>query len=399
VKRVPEGFLWGVAIASHQNDGGAPASDWTAAEQAGVYPHRSGEGTRFRTLYEQDLDLIANDLGANALRTSIEWARIEPTPGVWDDAEVAYLHGLFAAARARGIRVIATLHHFTSPAWLHQGPRPSGWEAWPTADLFARYARFIAREFRGEIDFYLTFNEPSNLLLGAYASGMLPPFRRGPLPLIRATRVMHHAHTLAYAAIHAEDPTAQVSLTEFSGVLPLWPRPLLFVPGQFLAWLLPRKPLPLDFISLHYYGDVSFADMSAFPARPDRFDTRPDYFTRALISTWKAFKLPILIGENGLATRPGEPRRDGWTAPRYLVAHVEAMQAAMDAGVPILGYLWWTLTDNYEWGTFDTRFGLYRVECLKGDYTREPTPTVATYREIIAAGGVPSSDSGTTSPD
>jgi beta-glucosidase len=60
----------------------------------------------------------------------------------------------------------------------------------------------------------------------------------------------------------------------------------------------------------------------------------------------------------------------------------------MKDGVPVLGYFWWTLTDNYEWGSFDPRFGLYRVECQSGDFTRHPTPAVETYRRIIAANGV-----------
>jgi beta-glucosidase len=370
-------FLWGVAIASHQNDGGAPASDWTAAEDAGRYPHVSGEGTRFREHLEADLDLLAHDLGGNALRLSIEWARVEPREGEWDPAEIAWLHRLFDAAEARGITVIATLHHFTSPRWL------GGWEDPAAAAKFARYAAFVAAEFKGRIPYYLTLNEPSNLILGAYAGGMMPPFRKGVLAAVRAARVLHRAHALAYHAIHAADPAAKVSLTEFNGVLPLGPLPLLFSPGLLLARLF--RDLPMDYVSLHYYGDVSFADMGAFPTRPDNFDTRPDHFRKALVAAWRQFKLPILIGENGLATRNHAPRRDGWDAERYLEAHVAAMREAMAQGVPVIGYLWWTLTDNYEWGTYDTRFGLYRVECQAGDFTRIPTPAVAAFRRLAKA--------------
>lgn len=384
---VPAGFLWGVAIASHQNEGGAPESDWTLAEQSGRYPHRSGEGTRFRDHMEADLDLVAKDLGGNALRLSAEWARVEPRPGEWDMAEVAYLHRVLDAARERGLAVILTLHHFTSPQWLHEGPKP-GWEDPRTAEAFERYAGFLAHELRGKVAYYLTLNEPTNLIAGAYVAGMMPPFRKSLLAAYRAVKVMRDAHERAYTAIHAADPDARVSLTEFSAVFPLGPLPpFMYTPMRYLAWL-SRRPVSMDYVGLHYYGDVSFEHMGAFPTRPDHFYARPDYFRKVLVATWKTFQLPILVAENGLATRLQEPRNDGWDAPRYLEAHVKAMQDAMAEGVPVLGYLWWTLTDNYEWGTFDTRFGLYQVECLAGDYARVPKPVVATYRRLIAAGGV-----------
>ncbi|MNT21453.1 Glycosyl hydrolase family 1 [compost metagenome] len=60
----------------------------------------------------------------------------------------------------------------------------------------------------------------------------------------------------------------------------------------------------------------------------------------------------------------------------------------MDRGVPIIGYTYWTLTDNYEWGSFNDRFGLYRVECRDGDYRRIATPAVGVYKEIVERRGV-----------
>jgi beta-glucosidase len=390
----PADFLWGVAIASHQNEGAAPASDWAEAEAAGRFPHESGEGARFREHFEQDLDLLANDVGAHALRTSIEWARLEPRPGYFDPNEVAYLHQLFSAAKARQLKLIVTLHHFTSPAWINAGFYPTGWENPKTALAFERYADFVAREFGNEIDYFLTFNEPSNLLVGGFFAGRIPPFRWGPLPILNAAKVMIDAHRRAYEAIHAVLPKAMVSFTEFTGLLALAGFRLAYEPGKLLATFMERgrdgKPKHVDFTSMHYYGDVPLQETGTYPLRHDLFGISPDGFETMLRKTWEHYGLPILVAENGMATRNHEPRSDNWTPSRYMVAHVRAMERAMEAGVPVIGYLWWTLTDNYEWGTFDSRFGLYRVDCHAGDYSRIATPAVDTYRRIIGARGVPS---------
>ncbi|MEB3220720.1 MAG: family 1 glycosylhydrolase [Candidatus Sericytochromatia bacterium] len=388
-------MLWGVAIASHQNDGGAPASDWTVAEQAGRLPVSSGVGADFRRFWRDDLDRLRDELGANAFRFSVEWARVEPEPGRYDMAELAFLHDLLEGARERGLAVILTLHHFTSPQWLHGAGR-SGWEDPATAARFASYARFIAREFGAGVRYWLTFNEPSNLLVGGHLAGRMPPFRRSPLATAVAARTLVQAHELAYEAIHEERPGAMVSVSEFTGILRIGPG-IAWTPGQLMDPLRTRRAdqpdettfKHLDFLGLHYYGDIPPLELMHFPLRFHRFTARPSGFGRILREAWDRYRLPILIGENGMATRNHEVRPDGWTSARYLEAHVAEVRQAMTAGVPILGYCWWTLTDNYEWGSFDNRFGLYRVECQTGDYTRHPTPAVAAFRRAVAGGEPP----------
>lgn len=386
----PADFLWGVAIASHQNEGAAPGSDWSQADADGRFPHACGEGARFRDHFREDLDLLAKDLGANTLRLSIEWARLEPRRGEWDPGEVSYLHALFGAARERGLKLVVTLHHFTSPGWIYEGFYPTGWESGRTARDFERYAGFVATEFGDEIDYYLTFNEPSNLLVGGYFSARIPPFRWGPISLVAAARNLMDAHRRAYEAIHAVRPKAMVSFSEYSGLLAIATARLDYEPARILAAFLPRdaqgRPRYVDFASMHYYGDVPLHEMGTYPLEHHVFGVSPEGFGSLLRRTWDLYKLPILVAENGIATYNHEPRADRWTASRYMRAHVKVMQDVIAEGIPVFGYLWWTLTDNYEWGTYHSRFGLYRVECMAGNYERQPTPAVDTYRRIIAHG-------------
>jgi beta-glucosidase len=185
-----------------------------------------------------------------------------------------------------------------------------------------------------------------------------------------------------------------VSISEFSGILRLG-MGIRYQPGHILDVLRTRVETEneaafikhLDYIGLHYYGDIPPLELLRFPLRFSRFPARPQGFGRIIHDTYNRYKLPILIGENGLATENHGPRPDGWTADRYLEAHVSEVKNAIAAGIPILGYCWWTLTDNYEWGSFDNRFGLYRVECASGDYTRHATPTVAAFRRVVTTPG------------
>jgi beta-glucosidase len=235
--------------------------------------------------------------------------------------------------------------------------------------------------------------------LGGYTVGYVEPHRVGPVPLYRAIQNILKAHIGAYERIHALDPKAQVSLTEYNAFFLATEKleaGVPYMPGQILHLLLDKvngwdgqpRVKYLDFLALHYYGSQDPSSATAFPVEPYRWGSKPQHFRAILHHYYDAFKLPILIAENGFATKNGEPRADGWTRESYLVAHIRELQEARAEGLPIMGYLYWTLTDNYEWGSFDPRFGLWRVEAEKGDLTRHETPAVGVYREIIRHNGV-----------
>ena len=386
-----------MTLAGYQNDGAHPAMDWHAweadyAKPRGLEP--SGRGADFRGHMDGDLDRAAA-MGLTAFRTSIEWSRVEPEEGKIDQAEVAYVHRMLQGIRKRGMAPVITLYHFATPRWLHRdhGDGLVGWESPRTVAAFRRWSRFVAKEFGAEIDWYLTFNEPSSVLLGGYATGFIPPHRVGPVAFARATAGVLAAHEAAYDEIHAADPVARVSVPDYNCLLPVGPG-VDFLPGKWFAERLPTvrtwngldRPRALDFAAVHYYGvNHAFTD---FPVSPWRWEGNPDHLVKVLKTYQAAFGLPILIAENGFATREGAPREDGWTRESYLVAHVQAIQAAQAAGVPVIGYMYWTLTDNYEWGSYGPRFGLYEVDARNGNYARKATPAVGVFREIVEAGGV-----------
>jgi beta-glucosidase len=385
-------FLWGVTISGFQNDGATPSMDWY--DMDGHVPDRCGKSADFRGHMDEDLDR-AQSLGLNAFRMSFEWARLEPEEGHWDPAEVAYCHRLLDGIKKRGMTPVLTLHHFAMPRWTMQdhGDGKIGWESERTVQAYARYVEFVAKEFGADVDYYVTFNEPSSFLLGGYGGGMLPPHRMGPMALYQAYQGVINAHIAGYQRLHAVDPRAMVSISEYNGVLPMG-ADVTYHPGRLLGFLLEKVPgwdgqervKYLDYIALHYYGtNRAFTD---FPTKPYLWEGNPTHFAATLRAYYDTFHLPILVAENGFASKNGEPRADGWTRESFMVAHVQEIQKARAQGIPVMGYMYWTLTDNYEWGTYESRFGLWSVDIRAGDLTRHETPAVGVYREIIQHDGV-----------
>src|ERR1700756_4908108 len=115
----PAVFVWGVATSSHQVEGDNTNNQWAVWEQKGRIKSKDSVGLAcdwWRNA-EKDFDL-AQSLGVNALRLSVEWSRIEPLEGKWDEAALARYRQMLKGLHERGIRPFVTLHHFTNPLWF-----------------------------------------------------------------------------------------------------------------------------------------------------------------------------------------------------------------------------------------------------------------------------------------
>ena len=164
----PKGFFIGAATAAHQVEGNNVHSDYWAQEQL---PHTSfaepsGLACDHYHRYEEDIRLLA-EAGLNAYRFSVEWARIEPEEGKFDETEIEHYRKVIACCRKNGVEPIVTLHHFTSPVWLI---RKGGWEAESTIEDFRRYAAYVTERLGGELRYICTINEANmGLQLAAIA--------------------------------------------------------------------------------------------------------------------------------------------------------------------------------------------------------------------------------------
>ncbi len=246
-KTFPKGFLWGVATAAEQCEGGITNNDWYLWEQMGNTPP-VGLADNFYNLYATDFSNVAS-LHLNAFRLTFEWARIEPHPpavigmpltsGDVDPTEVQHYRDVIASMKAYGLEPVVTLVHWTVPQWVddpadikannykQSTTSLAGWTNTLTAYAFSSYARFMAQQFSTTVKYWITENEPLPDTLTGYIAGEFPPgFSSLPdltLPtmpnsasVVTVVKNMIMGHALAYHAIHEIEPNAMVSIAENS---------------------------------------------------------------------------------------------------------------------------------------------------------------------------------------
>jgi beta-glucosidase len=413
--RFPRGFLWGAATSSHQVEGGNRWNDWWKYEQSGRLPYRSGEACRHYELFEQDFDL-ARSWGHNAHRFSIEWSRIEPSEGNWNIEAVAHYREVIRALRERGLEPVVTLHHFTNPTWFS---RSGGWLRRDSARLFTRYAEHTVKNLGAQVKYWLTINEPTVYVTQGYISGEWPPFLKSAwIKAARVFRKLALAHVAAYRALHRNQSDIKVGFAHNASLsMPCDAGRLsdrtaarlrdVILNGAFLHLIgTRRRPLAtpgnLDFIGINYYKRT-FVESSGWgigtvlgrtcnlahhkdqgPMSAMGWEVYPPGL-KAVLEKFVCFGLPLLVTENGIATDDESLRRD------FLLRHLQSLADALDNGVNVIGYLYWSLIDNFEWalGT-KPHFGLAAVDyntqqrsprAIVGDFARVCRENRLTYMQ------------------
>jgi beta-glucosidase len=423
LRRFPEGFLWGTATSAHQVEGGNRGNDWWRfEEQPGAIRDgtRSGDACRHWERFDEDFALAQGD-GHNAHRLSIEWSRIEPERGRIDPASVAHYHEVFGSLRRRGLEPFVTLHHFTLPLWVADR---GGWENRDTLERFADFVRFCAREYGGEVDWWCTVNEPEVYAFRAYSEGLWPPCRRDDRAALEVMANLLEAHGRAYRILHEEDARdadgdGRAAVVGFAkNWVPLEPlRPWfpldalrasiehgvfnravarapetgeidLAIPGAGrIRRHIPELAKSLDYFGLNYYtrwkvdslGRVAHVAARGAPLTDLGWELHAPGFESALVEIGAA-GTPIVVTENGFADAADSIR------PRALVAYLEAMGRAIDRGARVLGYLHWSLLDNFEWADgFRPRFGLYAVDFTRADRPRTRRPSAEVFAGVARA--------------
>ncbi|MET0695746.1 MAG: family 1 glycosylhydrolase [Propionibacteriaceae bacterium] len=368
-------FLWGASTAAHQIEGNNVNSDWWVRENApdrGHISEPSLDAADSYHRYGEDMRLLA-DAGLTAYRFSIEWARIEPEPGLVSRAQLLHYRRMVDTARALGLEPVVTLHHFTNPRWFADR---GGWLADDAVERFRTYVQTALPVIDG-VRYVCTFNEPNMTAVlaaeGAVESlqaGLLPPGH----PAVSATLAAAHAAardvlrpaghqvgwTVANQAFQAE-PGAEQAMAEYAASredyfldvardddwlgVQSYTRTVIGVDGR-------PRPVP-DGVERTLTG----------------WEYYPDALGEAVRHSWqRTGGVPMLVTENGIATGDDE-RRIAYTA-----AALQGLQAAMDDGADVRGYLHWSALDNYEWGSYRPTFGLIGWD--RETFARQPKPSL-----------------------
>lgn len=376
---LPQGFLWGVSSSGFQSEGlrqgSLPDSNWSRYVAAGKVDDPVGTAVDFRHRYRSDIAL-AKSLGVKVYRVSVEWARIEPQPGVVDRRELAFCDDMIAAIVGAGMRPMITLDHWVYPGWVASR---GGWSDASTPTAWLRNARFVVDRYARYDPLWITINEPAVYILNEVRMGGLSASAAASM----RDRLVD-VHTSIYRYIHQRQPRAQVSSN------------IAYVPTVepvLDAAFVDRVRDSLDFIGLDYYYSASVGDLSAINAATDtawNASVSADGIYYALRDLARRYPdKPLYIIETGMPTENGKPRRDGYRRGDHLRDLVYWVTRARVDHIPVIGLNYWSLTDNYEWGSYTPRFGLYTVD-VKTDPTlrRQPTDAVAAYRDITAHNGV-----------
>ena len=403
-----QNFLIGAATAAHQVEGNNKNSDCWALEQMkdSGYAEPSLDAVDHYNRYEEDIALMA-EAGLNAYRFSLEWARIEPQEGVFEEAEIAHYRNVIRCCKKHGIEPIVTLHHFSSPKWLIT---KGGWEADTTPEDFARYTRYVMERLGSEIRYVCTINEANmGLQVAAIAQRYLKQmmakmnasktdgtvqvgmnlekmmasrqaaaaaqnmevFGVAKVESFTSPRTAHgdelilEAHKAARAVIRETAPHVKVGLTlslHDIQALPGGEETAAAEWAQEFTHYLPAIRED-DFLGVQNYTRSRTDGSGVLPAPEGAELTQMDYefYPEALENVIrrvaKDFAGDLLVTENGIATADDSRRIE------FIRRALQGVHNCIADGLPVKGYCYWSLLDNFEWQKgYAMTFGLVAVD-------------------------------------
>ncbi|MEO5667085.1 MAG: glycoside hydrolase family 1 protein [Bdellovibrionota bacterium] len=397
----PDKFKWCTATSGYQVEGNNDNTNWRDWEEKGMVlqKQKSGASADHWRLMMDDIALIKNS-GVKLYRMSVEWSRIEPREGQIDPGAIEHYKKFIDQLQASGIEVSITLHHFTHPRWVEEHGAWA-WKGFPSA--FANFAKVVSTQVAPRVKDWYTLNEPMVVMLGGYVSGELPPGKKLPMKAVYVIyKNMILAHAAAYKVMHAEatkrkqplrvgiaqhlrlfSPYAWWSITDRMSASTAddffnWSLPDVLTTGHLVMKIptqinieedIPEARNTLDFFGVNYYAGARLS-FNPFLVKTPQLVPRKGQLTDIGWEIYPQGFLPILrqvsqrypnraivISENGVADAKDVLRK------RFIRDHAFYLYQALQEKIPVEGYCYWALMDNFEWKEgFMARFGLYAVD-------------------------------------
>lgn len=422
-------FLIGAATAAHQVEGNNKNSDYWAMEHMKYtsFTEPSLEAVDHYNRYEEDIRMMA-EAGLNAYRFSIEWARIEPEKGKFDESEIEHYRSVLKCCKKNGIEPIVTLLHFTSPKWLIE---EGGWENEDTIGLFANYCKYVVSELGSYMHYICTINEANmGLQIAAisarYKAQMMKKMQQGTEEKERKAaaesaegtvqvglnmqKMMENmqkqsqenmevfgvatpqvfvsertpagdilvmkAHHAARKAIKEINSDLQVGITLSLHDIQVKEGGEKRAEQEWAEEFLHYIPYieEDDFFGLQNYTR-SVMDENGICAVPEEakltqmgYEIYPQALEACIRKVHKELKMPIIITENGIAVSDDRIRED------FIKKATDGVANCIADGIPVKGYMYWSLMDNFEWQKgFSMTFGLIAVDRATQKRTVKPS--------------------------
>ncbi len=404
-------FLLGAATAAHQVEGNNVNSDCWAMEQMKytAYAEPSLDAVDHYNRYEEDILLMKN-AGLNAYRFSIEWARIEPEEGRFDEKEMAHYMDVIACCKANGIEPVVTLHHFSSPKWLIC---KGGWEAETVVEDFARYVCFVIEHIKDEVKLICTINEAN---MGLQVAAIMERYTRQMMALAaqiqagtadesqvqvgmnlqkmyegqklaaaenlevfgtpqpqnftsartpQGDALVMEAHKAAVAVIREVAPKVKVGLTlsfhDIQAVEGGEERAAKEWDEEFLHYLPAIQGD--DFLGVQNYTR-SLIGADGIQPNPEGaeltqmgYEFYPEALEHVIRKVAEEFHGDLYVTENGITTADDSRR------VAFIETATDGVASCIADGIPVKGYFYWSLIDNFEWQKgYAMTFGLIAVD-------------------------------------
>lgn len=397
----PKSFIWGTATASHQVEGNCN-NNWSKFEKG-----KKGDGTSNITnaqvsglacdhwnSYKKDIKLIS-ELGVKHYRFSLEWSKIEPQMGKYDNKAIEHYSDVIDELIKNNIEPVVTLHHFSHPLWFDE---IDGFENEKNILHLVSFSKKVFDEYSDRVKFWCTINEPGVVAMQGYFTGMFPPGIQNGKKAAEVFKNLLESHVQIYHALkgHKNGSKVKIGIVKNINQFEPWRRyhisdwifSLLmnhifnwatikfFKTGKlkfrapFLMWLTHinlKSKNSLDFFGLNYYShnhikfnlfkrdysELKYQTSDTMTDMPYTIYGEGIYRAIQLVSS---LNVPIIITENGVADRDDKIRAE------YISKYLYAVHKSIKDGYNVVGYYYWSLMDNFEWAFgYDMRFGLYSV--------------------------------------
>lgn len=432
-KEFPKDFLWGAATAAPQIEGGylddgRTPSVWDVAPEGKIKDNATcHEACDHYHRMREDVALM-KEIGLKSYRFSVSWSRVVPKEGVVNKKGLQFYIDLVDELRANNIEPMVTIFHWDLPVWVYE---KGGWLSEKIIPLFADYTKVLVDALSDKVTYWMPMNEPQCFIMNGYMQGAHAPFKHRYLALSKLTKIClmafhesvdvirKYAKTppkigIAMAAgafVPKSDSKADVEeardKTFNSGLGVMgnrwWSDPIFkgepaVVYGVYRTHKkdMPKIKCKLDFVGVNVYqpfADGSWGNKPAEEIPDDKktsmgwvIDGRVLYYTIKFF--YERYGLPVLVTENGMADNDvvvnGEVKDD--KRIKFINDYLSSVKRAVSEGIPVMGYQYWSLMDNFEWAEgYGPRFGLVYVDYKTQKRTLKNS--AYHYKKIIESNG------------
>lgn len=403
-------WLWGTATADCQSGGNCDNNQYRAIQGTiinGELYEPAGIMCDGWNRYKEDIQLM-KELGVNSYRFSVEWSKIEPKAGEYDEAALDHYEDVCKELVANGIKPVITLYHYAEPIWFS---KMDSFEKRDNCKYFVDFCAKVYERLHPYTYMWLTFCSPETAAQG-WLSGGRPPFKKDMKLMVQVLHNILETHVDIYKKFKSLPNGDQSRIGLHKTVFQLDPwiygDPIahlkcymgdklinesvyhFFKTGQFKVYIpfkvnynktneyIKNGGKALDYMGMSYYCHNYMTTTSMFREPNQEIEPHTAHPTYTVYGEglYRAIKemseritkplgIPIYVTENGIGlteeedqVEPDQGNKRTLQGKRYMYALARAIQDGYD----VRGYLHWSLMDNYEWGTFKKRFGLYHVD-------------------------------------